>query len=171
MSSDIHNPSMRSTLGGDGKSLHRLKANFVLVSPLCRIISLKEHSIQNPIYALYLYMISQVGLQSSLGMETLLEQQRRYHEERERLMDGMVQVTSVCLRVVFAYLGIAYLCICVFRIAYLRYHEERERLMDGMVQVWLGIFYTVMQSQFGMVVLKDIFGMNCHILFCNAITF
>ena len=24
-------------------------------------------------------------------METLLEQQRRYHEERERLMDGMVQ--------------------------------------------------------------------------------
>ena len=25
-------------------------------------------------------------------METLLEQQRRYHEERERLMDGMVQV-------------------------------------------------------------------------------
>ena len=26
-----------------------------------------------------------------LSMETLLEQQRRYHEERERLMDGMVQ--------------------------------------------------------------------------------
>ena len=25
-------------------------------------------------------------------METLLEQQRRYHEERERLMDGMVPV-------------------------------------------------------------------------------
>jgi hypothetical protein len=25
-------------------------------------------------------------------METLLEQQRRYHEERERLMDAMVQV-------------------------------------------------------------------------------
>ena len=25
-------------------------------------------------------------------METFLEQQRRYHEERERLMDGMVQV-------------------------------------------------------------------------------
>ena len=24
-------------------------------------------------------------------METLLEQQRRYHEERERLMDAMVQ--------------------------------------------------------------------------------
>ena len=24
-------------------------------------------------------------------METLLEQQRRYHEERDRLMDGMVQ--------------------------------------------------------------------------------
>jgi len=30
-------------------------------------------------------------LQRSRGMETLLEQQRRYHEERERLMDGMVQ--------------------------------------------------------------------------------
>jgi hypothetical protein len=27
-------------------------------------------------------------------METLLEQQRRYHEERERLMDAMVQVTG-----------------------------------------------------------------------------
>ncbi len=27
-------------------------------------------------------------------METLLEQQRRYHEERERLMDAMVQVAT-----------------------------------------------------------------------------
>ena len=27
-------------------------------------------------------------------METLLEQQRRYHEERERLMDAMVQVSG-----------------------------------------------------------------------------
>jgi hypothetical protein len=27
-------------------------------------------------------------------METLLEQQRRYHEERERLMDAMVQVAA-----------------------------------------------------------------------------
>ena len=30
-------------------------------------------------------------------METLLEQQRRYHEERERLMDGMVQVKFIIL--------------------------------------------------------------------------
>ena len=30
-------------------------------------------------------------------METLLEQQRRYHEERERLMDGMVQVEFIIL--------------------------------------------------------------------------
>jgi hypothetical protein len=28
-------------------------------------------------------------------METLLEQQRRYHEERERLMDAMVQVGEI----------------------------------------------------------------------------
>ena len=28
--------------------------------------------------------------QSIIAMETLLEQQRRYHEERERLMDAMV---------------------------------------------------------------------------------
>ena len=31
-------------------------------------------------------------------METLLEQQRRYHEERERLMDGMVQVEFIILQ-------------------------------------------------------------------------
>ena len=41
---------------------------------------------------LYLCLRSHVELQSRRGMETLLEQQRRYHEERERLMDGMVQV-------------------------------------------------------------------------------
>ena len=29
--------------------------------------------------------------QSNIAMETLLEQQRRYHEERERLVDALVQ--------------------------------------------------------------------------------
>ena len=28
-------------------------------------------------------------------MESLLEQQRRYHEERERLTDALVQVTDI----------------------------------------------------------------------------
>ena len=31
-------------------------------------------------------------------METLLEQQRRYHEERERLLDALVQVQYITLQ-------------------------------------------------------------------------
>ena len=32
---------------------------------------------------------------SEENMESLLEQQRRYHEERERLTDALVQVTDI----------------------------------------------------------------------------
>ena len=32
---------------------------------------------------------------SKENMESLLEQQRRYHEERERLTDALVQVTDI----------------------------------------------------------------------------
>ena len=52
----------------------------------------RQYSVPTVQCALFTVQFTILQFLACRAMETLLEQQRRYHEERERLMDGMVQV-------------------------------------------------------------------------------